>query len=161
MLAYVFWHTPRDGETLGEYERRLAEFHQALEGVVVQSAAFRLEELPFTQRSGYEDWYLVDNWGALGKLNDAAVSGVRRSAHDAVAGLAQDGWGGVYQLVRGGLEVPDGGHWAGKPRDRGYETFLRQERADTIWQRQLVLGPAAEFFLSEQRSKTRPRVWPK
>jgi hypothetical protein len=89
----------------------LAAFHQALEGVVIQSAAFRLEELPFTQRSGYEDWYLVDNWAAFGKLNDTAVSGVRWSAHDAVAGLAQDGWAGVYQLVRERLEVPGGGHW--------------------------------------------------
>jgi hypothetical protein len=161
VLAYLFWHRPGDSEKLEAYERRLTEFHQVLQDVVVRSGVFRVEQLPFTQRSGYEDWYLVEDWAALGELNDAAVSGVRRSPHDAVAHLAQDGWGGVYRLTRGGSELPDGGRWATKPRDESYESFLHRERAETVWQRQLVLGPAPEFFLSGQWSEARPRVWPR
>ena len=161
MLAYLFWHRPDEPGSSDEYERRLVEFHRAIQGAVVESRAFRLERLPFTEAAGYEDWYLVDSWAALGELNDAAVSGERAQPHDAVAHRSGDGWGGVYRLIRGSPEVPAGGRWASKPRDETYEAFLGGEGADAVWQRQLVLGPAPEFFLSAGASEARVRIWPR
>jgi hypothetical protein len=159
VLAYLFWHAPSDPVEREEYESRLLEFHEAIRGVVVESAAFRLDELPFARRAGYEDWYLVEDWAALGELNAAAVSGVRAAPHDAVARLARDGWGGVYRLMRGSSKVPDRGRWESKPADESYDSFLGREGAETIWQRQLVLGPAPEFFRSAESSEARLRIW--
>jgi hypothetical protein len=144
-----------------EYERRLVEFHRAIQGTVIGSGAFRLDRLPFTGAAGHEDWYLVESWAALDELNDAAVSGERAQPHDAVARRSRDGWGGVYRLIRGSPEVPAGGRWATKPRDETYEAFLGGEGADAVWQRQLVLGPAPEFFLSTGASEARARIWPR
>ena len=160
MLAYLFWHRSGAPEPRDLYERRLIEFHEALRGAVVESAAFRLERLPFTDRAGYEDWYLIDDWPALGQLNQAAVSDVRRSPHDAVAHLSAEGWGGVYHLVRGRSGVPEGVRWTGKRRDESYESFLERESAGAVWQRQLVLGPAPEFCLSVEPSPAQLRLWP-
>jgi hypothetical protein len=159
MIAYLFWHRPHDPRQLEVYERGLIEFHEALRGAVVESATFRLDQLPFTQATGYEDWYLVEDWAALGELNHAAVSGVRSAPHDAVADLAGDGWGGVYRLIRGNSKAPDRGRWTWKSRGETYESFIRREEAETVWQRQLVLGPAAEFFLTAEPSNARVRVW--
>ena len=160
MLAYLFWHAPNQPRRATEYERRLIAFHQTIQGSVVASAAFRLERLPFVQAAGYEDWYLVDDWAALGQLNDAAVSAGPAQPHDAVARLARDGWGGVYRLIRGNPAVPERGRWASKPRDQTYASFLGRASAETVWQRQLVLGPAAEFFLSAP-VHARARIWPR
>jgi hypothetical protein len=155
MLAYLFWHTANDPGEREAYERLLVAFHQSIQEAVVESAAFRLDRLPFTHAAGYEDWYLVEDWAALGELNCAAVSGMRAASHDAVARRARDGWGGVYRLVRGSSKAPDRGRWASKPRDAPYEVFLGREPAETVWQRQLVLGPAAEFFLCTEASDVR------
>jgi hypothetical protein len=160
VLAYLFWHRPGGAEELECYERRLVEFHRALRGAVAESAAFRLERLPFGGGGGYEDWYLIDDWPDLGELNRAAVTGVRRAPHDAVARLAAEGWGAVYRLVRGVSAVPDGARWTGKGRGESYESFLDRERADAVWQRQLVLGPAPEFCLTAAGSPERLRLWP-
>jgi hypothetical protein len=161
VLAYLFWHRPEDPGNADEYERRLIEFHAVASDVVVESAAFRLDRLPFTEADGYEDWYLVDDWTALGELNDAAVSGARKSPHDTVAHLTGAGWGGVYRLIRGNAEVPEGGRWESKPSEESYESFLERADAANVWQRQLVLSPAAEFFLSGEPSAARSRVWPR
>ena len=160
MLAYLFWHSPVDPGERDEYERRLVDFHRAIQGAVVESAAFRLDQLPFTDAAGYEDWYLVEDWAALGELNEAAVSDVRAAPHDAVARLARDGWGGVYRLVRGTSRAPRRGRWTSKPRNVSYEAFLDVRKPETVWQRQLVLGPAPEFFLCGEPSDARLRVWP-
>src|SRR5256885_9658744 len=93
MLAYLFWHRPHLGDPAEHYERRLLEFHQTLRGVVVTTASFRVRELPFASGPGYEDWYLAEDWQALGALNDAAVDRVRGEAHALVAGLSDAGWG--------------------------------------------------------------------
>src|SRR3712207_2250850 len=101
MLAYVFWHRPAEDVAREEYEGRLRAFHERLEG---PSACFRLAALPWKPLDGYEDWYLVDDWAALGALNEAALDAVRRPGHDAAAAASAMGWGGVYRLLRGPAE---------------------------------------------------------
>jgi hypothetical protein len=142
MLAYVFWHRPRAGVEASEYERRVRAFHARLEG---PSASFRINPLPFADGEGYEDWYLVDGWSELGALNAEAVSGQRRRPHDSAAELASEGWGGVYALLRGAPQPPAAARWFGKPVGESYESFLDRLPSETLWQRQMVLGPAAEF----------------
>ncbi len=143
MLAYVFWHRPRDDAGRAAYEARLRTLHQALS---VRSASFWLSELPFAGRgAGYEDWYRVQGWAELGQLNRAAISGDRKAPHDAVAADAGEGWGGVYALARGDARPPLTTRWLSKPPGESYDLFLGKLRAPTVWQRQLVLGPAPEF----------------
>ncbi|MBV9007496.1 MAG: hypothetical protein JO181_22710 [Solirubrobacterales bacterium] len=146
MLAYVFWHQPRVGVARADYERRLRAFHTALSA---RSASFRLDALPFGAGDGYEDWYLVEDWADLGALNAAAVSAGRRASHDSVAGIAGEGWGGVYAPIRGAGEPPSTTRWLNKPGGESYDAFLDSVRAPTVWQRQMLLGPAPEFCLVE------------
>jgi hypothetical protein len=146
MLAYVFWHCPRAGVNEAAYEARLRAFHRALG---FRSASFRLSGLPFAERGGYEDWYLVDGWTQLGELNRAAISGPRQAPHDAVAEAARDGWGAVYALARGDALPPVATRWMDKPREQTYDAFLGNLRGATVWQRQMVLGPAPEFCVVE------------
>ncbi len=142
-LAYVFWHRPAAGVEPSEYEVRLCAFHERLP---YPSAAFRLDRLPFGEAGcGYEDWYLVEGWAALGELSARAVDARRRLPHDEVAAMAGEGWGGVYGLVRGDPAPPAGSaRWLDKPRGIAYESFLAELHAPCVWLRQLVLGPASE-----------------
>src|SRR5215217_8166695 len=85
VLAYVFWHVAASGVDAADYEARLAAFHAALRrddrppGLGL-TATVGLEAVPWLDgAAGYEDWYLVDNFAALGVLNAAAVSGGRRA----------------------------------------------------------------------------------
>lgn len=137
MLAYVFWHRPRGDADVARYETALSEFHDSLANA---SACFRLDALPFGDRDpGYEDWYLVDDWAALGELNAAAVDEHHRGRHDAAADLAVHGWGGVYALVGGPAEPPAATRWQDdRPDDAGA----------AVWQRQMVLGPAPEYCVA-------------
>src|SRR3954467_15606129 len=90
-LAYVFWHRPAEDVARSDYEERLRAFHATLES---PSGSFRLHALPWKAVDGYEDWYLVEDWAALGELNEAAVAAARRGEDDAAARLAADGGGG-------------------------------------------------------------------
>ena len=155
MLAYLFWHRPAAEIDTGEYEEDLRAFHAAMEN---ESACFRLGGLPFDPHPGYEDWYLVDDWAALGDLNDAAVDAVRRAAHDRAAAGAAVGWGGLYALVRGPADIPDGTEWHDKPRLVPTPTFLADLPETTIWRRQLVLGPAPEFCVAVAGTGSRQRI---
>jgi hypothetical protein len=154
LLAYVFWHRPRPGVDAARYENGLRALHAKLE---VPSATFRLTQLPFAAAGGYEDWYLVEDWGSLGELNLAAVSGPRREPHDSVAALAGSGWGGVYALVRGDAAPPTSTRWIDRPDGEDAKRFLDSLPATTVWQRQLVLGPAPELCLVENGSPGRGR----
>jgi hypothetical protein len=145
MLAYVFWHRPAEDVAAGDYEQRLRAFHATLEGA---SASFRVQPLPFKLVAGYEDWYLVEDWAALGVLNDAALAPVRRPEHDAAASASAAGWGAVYRLLRGVPEPPEAVRWA----------RADEPGAITAWQRQLVLGPAPEFCLTSGGAHGRERV---
>jgi hypothetical protein len=149
VLAYVFWHRPRRDVEVEEYEAALRGFHASLAGV--PSATFRLEALPFGDRGGgYEDWYLVEDWTALGELNATAVDVVHRPPHDAAARSAGEGWGGVYRLVRGVAEPPAGARWVDRAPEHGAEVAM--------WQRQMVLGPAPELCVVEAAQPGRERV---
>ena len=160
MLAYLFWHRPQPQVDVRDYERRLSAFHQQLTQAGYTSAAFRLDRLPFDENHGYEDWYLVADWGSLGDLNDDAVAARPGAAHDAVAELASKGWGGVYRLLQGDPTPPEHVHWMSKPADETYTAFIGQLGDAAVWQRQLVLGPAPEFCVADGRPSGRRRVWP-
>lgn len=142
MLAYVFWHRPGDAVDLDEYEEGLRAFHAALDSC---SRSFRLERLPFGTDGGYEDWYLAETWAALGGLNERAVDARHRAPHDRVAAGTARGWGGVYALIRGKAQIPTGTAWFEKPPGEPTAEFLAARSEETIWRRQLVLGPAPEF----------------
>jgi hypothetical protein len=161
MLAYVFWHRPDPEVGQRAYEQRLLEFHTALLAGGVETASFRLEQLPFGTDDGYEDWYLVDDWAALGSLNQKAIERPQAPRHDAVADLAATGWGGIYALLRGSPHPPRGVRWAEKPRAEPEESFLEREQGDAVWRRQLVLGPAPEFCFAGEPSPARVCLWPR
>jgi hypothetical protein len=157
MLAYVFWHAPDPAADRAAYEHALAEFHASLEQSpppgFYRSAAFRVDGLDWV--GDYEDWYLIEDWSALGRINEAAVSSPHRPAHDAAAAHTAKGAGGVYQLLAGDPDFTSirSAAWLHKPRGTTYPDFIASLRphADTpgaaLWQRQLVLGPAREFCL--------------
>ena len=60
------------------YEEAQRAFHASLEST---SACFRVAELPFKRReSGYEDWYLVEDWkGELPEDLERAIIGVNNT----------------------------------------------------------------------------------
>jgi hypothetical protein len=160
MLAYLFWHRPRSGAGLGEYEQALLGFHRSLARTPpagsLGSASFRLGQAPWPAEDGplYEDWYLVEDFAALGVLNRAAVGRGHRTAHDDAARRSGFGAGGVYELLEGegGLEA-ELAVWVARAQDtRPLEMAelladgMDPSRA-SLWQRQLVLGPAPEFCL--------------
>jgi hypothetical protein len=158
MLAYVFWHRPHPGADVGDYEDSQRAFHASLE---VESACFRIAEMPFDrERDGYEDWYLVESWTGLGALNRVAVDEKRRPAHDRAAAESISGWGGVYALMWGPASIPAGVRWLDKPRGEPSERFVAALSEPTAWQRQMVLGPGAEFCVATPASSDRTRIWP-
>ena len=97
VLAYVFWHRPREGADIGAYESAQLAFHRSLAGNAARgmrsSSCFRVAQVPWLQvadgqpasaaPADYEDWYLVDDFAALGVLNEAAVGRGHRTSHDA------------------------------------------------------------------------------
>ena len=152
MLAYVFWHAPADGADGAAYEAALRGFHEVLrddppEGFV-RSAALRVTGAPWLPGgSGYEDWYLVEGFADLGRLNEAAVTGRRRAPHDDVAVRSGHGAGGLYALWTGSAQPPAGRTtWCAKVPGTPYEA-LGSALPGTTWLRQLVLGPAPELCL--------------
>ncbi|HUH81515.1 MAG TPA: hypothetical protein VLZ06_09325 [Solirubrobacteraceae bacterium] len=190
MLAYLFWHRPREGAPAEDYERALETFHRSLArqppAGMTALASYRLAELPWQapdpavgppeaigpeppeaglRSPAYEDWYLVEDYTALGVLNEAAAGRGHRSRHDDVAALAGPGAGGLYALLEG---EPDAASLAGahvevwvttRPptssartlaRDLGVAELLgdgMDRVTASLWRRQLVLGPAPELCL--------------
>lgn len=155
MLAYLFWHQPQAGVHTAEYEESLRSFHAALP---TPSASFRLAHLPFADKAGYEDWYLVEGWQELDTLNTSAVDEIRRHPHTRAASLANGGWGGIYALARGAAEIPGGVEWLDKPRSAPAEGFIESLPHRAIWRRQLVLGPAPEFCCATAEVGTRAQI---
>lgn len=174
MLAYLFWHRPRDAAATAAYEQALLAFHRSLAHTppvgFQGSLALRVASLPWhlpaaapqsrpeeDGRSAYEDWYFVEDYAALGVLNEAAVGRGHRTAHDDVARRSGASAGGLYGLIEGhrppSLGATSLAVWvAGPPRSGRYELGeLLGDGIDpqhaSLWRRQLVLGPAPEFCL--------------
>ena len=160
MLAYVFWHWRKADIAAGEYENRQRAFHAALASAPPPgfhgSFSVALSQAPWAGGSGdaYEDWYLLQDFGALGSLNEAAVSNSRAAPHDAAAAVAAGGAGGLYGLRRGAaLRQPPYAHWFGKPDGMPYSELFAQltplvdQVQGALWMRQMVLGPTCEFCL--------------
>ena len=153
MLAYVFWHWPRADVDPGRYADALLAFHGALAEAPPPGyhgsrvlEVFGAPWLPVAR--ALEDWYLVEDFTALGALNDAAVSGQRRDPHDGAARMALGGAGALYRRIREGTTESEEVVWVGKPADLGYSQFLARVPPAELWQRQLALGPGPEFCLT-------------
>jgi hypothetical protein len=160
MLAYVFWHWKQPDIATEEYESRQRAFHTALSSApppgFLHSFCAALTGAPWALEGGqaYEDWYYVDNFAALGELNEAAVAGRRAGPHDAAAAIAAGGAGGLYSLRLGSVSgLPRYAHWFGKPNNMEYQELFAElapiveQTRGRLWMRQLVLGPAREFCL--------------
>ncbi len=168
MLAYLFWHRPRDPAGAAAYEQAHVAFHRSLARTppvgMRGSAAFRLGEIPWLgggeAAGGYEDWYLLADFTALGVLNEAAVGRGHRTSHDRIARRVGASAGGVYCRVEGewhpvahepGAASP--ATWVSRPSgasQRGLGDLLgdgMDPLSASLWRRQLVLGPAPEFCL--------------
>ncbi len=163
MLAYLFWHRPLEPAAAQAYEQAQLSFHRSLAHNrpmgMCGSASFRMPSIPWLSGApGYEDWYLLEDYTALGVLNEAAVGHGHRTLHDDAARRYGGGSGALYTLVEGdradalaatgALAV-----WVTRPagsQRRPLEDLLGDgmdpQRA-SLWRRQLVLGPAPEFCL--------------
>jgi hypothetical protein len=165
MLAYVFWHRPLDDSADVAYEQAQVAFHRSLAHTppagLLGSTCARAAELPWLagEAGGYEDWYFVEDYTALGVLNDAAVGHDHRASHDDLARRFGAGAGGLYGLIEGQpLDVGALGElsaavWIarapGTPR-RTLDELLGEDgdaRHASLWRRQLVFGPAPELCL--------------
>jgi hypothetical protein len=160
VLAYVFWHRPADGVAPGDYEDALRRFQRSLTarppGGFIVSATLRVPGCAWLAGAdAYEDWYVVEDFAALGVLNEAAIGRGHRSAHDDAARQAGPGTAAIFRLLEGSPTPADArvAVWIDKPR--GVENPLLApllgdgmdaERAG-LWQRQLALGPSPEYCL--------------
>jgi hypothetical protein len=184
VLAYLFWHRPQDPAAIEAYEQAQLCFHRSLKHRppvgLYGSAVFRLAGLPWLARApgaepgpsgqgdvGYEDWYLLEDYAALGVLNEAAVGRGHRTPHDLLARRSGAGAGGLYGLLEGDhaelaqragvLGEAPLAIWIARPPGRppGTQPGVLAEllgdgmepRQASLWRRQLVLGPAPEFCL--------------
>jgi hypothetical protein len=172
LLAYVFWHWKQAEVTATDYEHRQCAFHAALAAALssgfLGSFSMSLSYAPWAAGGGeaYEDWYLVQDFGALGLLNEAAVSTSRAAPHGAAAAVAAGGAGGVYGLRRGAvLRQPQYAHWFSKPDGMPYRELFAQlasvvdQVQGALWMRQMVLGPAQEFCLHAAAPVSMPTVF--
>jgi hypothetical protein len=160
VIAYLLWHRPRQGIDRDAYEQAAERFHRSLAHArpvgLRCSALLRAGAPPWLAGEGwYEDWYLLEDFGALGVLNEAAVATGHRSAHDKVAHAFGSGAGALYKLIEGngdsiahtlavwvsrpaGAVAPGLGDMLGDGMDR---------KGASLWRRALVLGPAPEYCL--------------
>ncbi len=167
MLAYLSWHRAAAGVDRDAYEQALERFHRSLARQPPSgfrgSAALRLGELPWlapidgadAQAAGYEDWYLLDDWNAVGVLEEAAPARGHETAHHQIASLAGAATGAVYRLVEGSARPNDAGeaiwveHRPGRERP-SLGALLGDgidPARDALWRRCIGLGPAPEYCL--------------
>jgi len=162
VLAYVSWHRPAAGSDEGAYEGALEQFHASLAQRPPSgfngSAVFRAQEIPWLadgSQGGYEDWYLLDGWSAVGVLEEAAVSSGHITAHDRIAAKAAVATGAIYRLIEGHARLGETrvGVWVTRAPGHGHpsvETLLGDgmDRSTAgLWRRCIGLGPAPEYCL--------------
>jgi hypothetical protein len=178
VLAYLSWHRAAAGVDPGAYENALERFHRSLAHQPPSgfrgSVALRLSELPWLAPSdgadadaaGYEDWYLLDDWNAVGVLEEAAPAHGHETAHRQIASLARAASGAVYRLVEGSGRPSDAhGEAIGASAAIGAREAIWVEHRpgrerpslgdllgdgidparDALWRRCLGLGPAPEY----------------
>ncbi|HEV3048210.1 MAG TPA: hypothetical protein VGY13_12720 [Solirubrobacteraceae bacterium] len=164
MLAYLSWHRPAATVEAGAYEQALERFHRSLAHQrpcgFRGSASFRAPLLawlaaPEGAGGGYEDWYLLEDWAAVGVLEEAAVSRGHHGAHERIAARAGSATSAIYRLVEGGAELGAArvAVWVSRAPGRerpSLETLLAdgiEPSTGSLWRRCLGLGPAPEFCL--------------
>jgi len=163
VLAYLLWHRPGEGVDAHSYEHATAAFHRSLAhsppAGFLASAAYRAPQLPWPDdadaSSGdwYEDWYLVEDFAALGVLNQAAVGRGHRTPHDEVARRMGRAAGGLYGLLEGTVELARKrvAVWVARPPRANAPTFAdllgdgMDPRRAGLLRRSLVLSPAPEY----------------
>jgi hypothetical protein len=182
VLAYIAWHLPAPAVQAAAFEQALERFHRSLAHRPPSgfrgSAAFRARGLPWLAHdagagpgpvsggpgadsgdagplSGYEDWYLVDGWSAVGVLEEAAVARGHQSSHAAVAAMTGVTTGAIYRLIEGlpRLECAPLAVWV--KRSPGHAPVTIEDLladgmegdAAGLWRRCLGLGPAPEYCL--------------
>jgi hypothetical protein len=123
----------------------------------------RLSELPWLAAAdgagedapGYEDWYLLDDWAAVGVLEEAAVAHGHETAHHAIAARAGVATSSVYRLIEGSARSRAAGVAVWVAREAGHDPpslgallgdGIDPER-DGLWRRCMSLGPAPEHCL--------------
>jgi hypothetical protein len=165
MLAFLAWHRPSPGVAPAAYEGALERFHRSLAHMPPSgfrgSACLRVERVPWLDggdpvgADGYEDWYLIEDWAALGVLEEAAVSHGHAGAHDVAAALTGMEAAAVYRLLEGSANPGRTTTATWVSSVPGHERpglaqllgdGIDPER-DSLWQRCLVLGPAPEYCL--------------
>jgi hypothetical protein len=167
MLALLSWHRAAAGVEPAAYEQALERFHRSLAHRPPSgyrgSAALRLDELPWLQpvsgaepgAAGYEDWYLLDDWAAVGVLEQDAVARGHETAHHAIASRAGAAAGSIYRLVEGSAHPGVAGVAVWVARAAGHDppslsALLgdgMDPQRDGLWRRCLSLGPAPEHCL--------------
>ena len=181
MLAYISWHLPAPAVQAADFEQALERFHRSLAHRPPSgfrgSAAFRARGLPWLAPDdtgtgavagdadpvsrgggpdfGYEDWYLLDGWSAVGVLEEAAVARGHQSSHEAVAAMTGASKGAIYRLIDGlpRLERAPLAVWV--KRSPGHAPVTIEDLladgmegdAAGLWRRSLGLGPAPEYCL--------------
>jgi hypothetical protein len=139
MLAYVFWHWPKQGIGRPEYEATQRAFHDALTDDpprgYLRSVSVAITGAPWANAGwdAYEDWYLLHDSAALDHLNDAAISAGRQLPHDAAAAAAAGGTAALYSLRLGSaLQRPSHAYWFAKPDTVRYHECDRPRVPDGL-----------------------------
>ncbi len=172
LLAYVFWHWRRAQVNEPDYEARQKGFHAALSAAppdgFIRSSSAAIHAAAWAADGGasYEDWYLVQDFTALGHLNEAAISGSRAAPHQAAASAAAGGSAGIYGLRLGDpLVRPRFAAWFQKPHGMSYVQLdsalepLAERGRGALWMRQMTLGPAPEFCLHSEEELAFPSIF--
>ncbi|MHB8439932.1 MAG: hypothetical protein ACYDD4_12335 [Acidimicrobiales bacterium] len=173
MLAYVFWHRPREDIEPDRYVEAQRRFHAELADSApagfVGSVCLEVDRVPFaaspatsmlapaSETSWFEDWYLVEDTVSLDVLESAALDPGCAQSHAQCASLVGDGTAGLYRLVAGALvlDQPHTAEWhhggAGEQRRTVLARLTAQATGQpentALWTRRLVLGPAPELCM--------------